>query len=1151
MAINIDNVDRKMFRYYEGLCSSVDFPKEIAKVLSLGVKTEYVKDDDGNILEEPITIASKNWDIVYPTPDASLNLDLNNLTAKERKEKILNQINKISDTVILRTETTKNNLDITEQDDLTIDDDTNSQSRVMYLEIYKPTYIANPEEYPLDCERNGITPKLITKELYEDSLKIQKNIIEDIDQTTAPGVSVETKEDESLQGSTNDLSYDECDTYVKKIADIKHDSTIATPTNDTTLRINLEYEDLARIKQNDALLYNLILNTLSEGIEPKTYSLLHSITVEVSRTNNVWLISFQAIQKLNIWSVKAGSRMIVKYMPSEDLIPEFYLDGIYIPINTDYYHVNDKIITFDENFSFNEATEGRLVVRYNYNTSGNNIISERRTMLNNHYVLMRLFDEINDENDGPKDNVYNTSGELVQTNSHISPWSKLSWYQDFEEVMIDTIDTDISITNIHDGTIFVPLETPGLNADTKMRYWINTNNNRFSLIVMGNPSLDYERDRHLVSACYCGRIDSFENSINDTAGNFALFTSSSTEPCNTILDIQPNIVPMNEYTLTQTEINNNSYDTSDLNDFIGDCNKNFWSSVCKNSDNYIIELPDKTYFNREIWPKYIIIKDNKPVTPLTMFTPSWGEIKKGKTSTLIVNVEDGEKYDSSYTIYVIYSYYKEKYNIISGVSRDVFGNVINVDKIKDYGINTSDGVTSIMMYHTRSKAYYQKHHMLFATTEEYMSKIMYGKSSYTGEYYADRIKITHSNDGLRGTLNDVLVIDSSSLYSLDELVVNKDFEKSEEEYEETYVYFPITAPYSPLSDSPNARYGLALKKSEIEPKYTDNDIILKLAMQTLDYYTEHWFAVEDNIHPINKINNCDVYWSIVPNTAWIENENNLLDHNPLQLAVINTSEYNGDESNPIKAGNDIVLTQGTIKSDGTNSYINIDGFKAEKDDIIMYGISSEPVTSIGNKAHIKAVLYDGTNENEAFEYNINGVPCIATINNTLPAQDVRILNASPNKYLVLYSVKKFIVSEKDIEDGIAEESELGIKKYIINKVSCIQLKDTEHDTNWLLQYPCLISVWKEGGRGKVIYNNKELDSASITNEYNGTIEIPLQPDPGYYLQKVTVIDSTTLEEIETFTEFETIEINDKSYKGIKLENIINDIQVKILFATEE
>ena len=106
MAINVNNVERKMFKFYEGLCSSADFHKELAKVLALGVKTEAVKDVDGNILEEPLILQSKNWDIVYPAPDASMNLNLENLTIEEYKKKILNQVNKISDTVILKTTTT-------------------------------------------------------------------------------------------------------------------------------------------------------------------------------------------------------------------------------------------------------------------------------------------------------------------------------------------------------------------------------------------------------------------------------------------------------------------------------------------------------------------------------------------------------------------------------------------------------------------------------------------------------------------------------------------------------------------------------------------------------------------------------------------------------------------------------------------------------------------------------------------------------------------------------------------------------------------------------------------------------------------------------------------------------------------------------------
>ena len=105
MAANA-NDEYKVFKYYEGMCSSSDFPKEIAKILALGVKSKAVKDIDGNILEEPYILRSKNWDIVYPKPDSNLRIDPDNITTEEYVAKIENQINKISDTVILRTDTT-------------------------------------------------------------------------------------------------------------------------------------------------------------------------------------------------------------------------------------------------------------------------------------------------------------------------------------------------------------------------------------------------------------------------------------------------------------------------------------------------------------------------------------------------------------------------------------------------------------------------------------------------------------------------------------------------------------------------------------------------------------------------------------------------------------------------------------------------------------------------------------------------------------------------------------------------------------------------------------------------------------------------------------------------------------------------------------
>lgn len=1129
MAVNVNNVERKMFKFYEGLCSSADFPKEIAKVLALGVKTEAVKDIDGNVLESPLIVQSKNWDIVYPTPDSSLNLDLENLTIEEYKKKILNQVNKISDTVILKTTTTPKELADGEIDDLTVDSDSNKASLTMYLEIYKPAYIANPEEYPLDCERSGIIPKLITKELYEQSLKSQHATEENI--YTIASVD---KKDDPTTGSV-ELRYAECDAYVSKINNIYGNMSFSVPSTDgssTSIVINAAY--LTKIKQDDAELYELILNTLDggEGIEPKTYSLLNSVTLEIVREGDIYTMMFEGVKKLTTYTIPKNTIYTVKHVPTEALTPEFYLDGVYIPVDTSLYHTDNQRIIFDDNVTFEASTEGVLVVRYTYETTGQDIISDRVTLLNNHYVLMRLFDNINEELNGPMDNVYNASGEIVQTNSHVSPWSKLSWYQDFEEVMIDTIDADVSISSIHDGTVFVPLETAGLNADTKMRYWINTNNDRFSVVVMGNPSLDYERDRHLVSGCYCGRIDSFDNSINDTAGNFALFTSSSTEPCNTILNTEQVTYDMQNYTLTEAEVKAGSYDKAEFNNFVANCP---WSSPCTNSQVYYVQLTDKTYFNREKWPKYVIVDaTGTPVTPLTSAYKRSFVMSDGKADVLQLTVEpEHANYDDTHNIIVSFGYYQEKFIITSGVARDVFGNVIDVDKVKDYGANTSDGVTSIMMYHTRSKAYYQKHHMLFATTEEYMSKVMYGKSSYTGEYYADRIKVTHSNDGPRGTLSDLLVIDSSSLYALDELVINKDFEKDPDEYEETFIFFPITAPYSPLSDSPNARYGLAIKKEEVEPKYTDEEIILKLALQSLSSFTEHWKNVESNIYPRDMVDECSVYWKEVEGSAWIGNEDTPSDYSPVQLAVVNTSEYQGDLETLITPVEGVVLEQGGIKANKTVSYLKITGFTAETGDTIAYGISSVPIESFGTGAQLKVVLYDGTEENESFEYNIQGVPYTADIGEELPATDVQLTDAAPDKYLVLYSV-----SEQEVEEK---------KKYIINKFACVPLKDESNDANWLLQYPCTISAYIEGGRGAMIYGGKHVNSITTSVNYDGTMEIPFIAADGYKLSAVTLVDADTSNVLETITSFEDIVVGVDTYHGISIKNISKNMQIKVLF----
>ena len=640
--------------------------------------------------------------------------------------------------------------------------------------------------------------------------------------------------------------------------------------------------------------------------------------------------------------------------------------------------------------------------------------------------------------------------------------------------------------------------------------------------------MDYQRDRHLVSACYCGRIDSFENSINDTAGNFALFTSSSTEPCNTTLKTEQMMHDMQNYHLSQQEVITSSYDPAALERFTANCP---WSSSCGLGQTFYIQLTDKNYFNRKEWPRYVILDGNGvPVTPLVSAYKRNFVMSNGKSDLLELTIDPSHvHFDDSYTIYVSFAYYQEKFVITSGVSRDVFGNVVDVDKVKDYGLNTSDGITSISMFHTRSKAYYQKHHMLFATTEEYMSKVMYGKSSYTGEYYADRIKVTHGNDGPRGTLSDLLVIDSSSLYSLDELVINKDFEKDPDQYEETFVYFPITAPYSPLSDSPNSRYGLAIKKEEIEPVYADEEKILQIASNELGTLAASWWPVDSNIYPRDTTSNgCAVYWSVVPNTSWSGHEGNLSSYCPVSLAVLNTSEYRGDLTAPLAPAAGVSLGQGSKKANSTLSYVTIDNFVVDdpSTQTIMYGIASEPVTSIGSDAQIHVVMNDNCDQRpESFEYNINGVPFGGEIGSALPSGDIALIDAAPDKYLVLYAV----------------DTKTEANKYSIKQFACVPLAevDTSHTKNWLLQYPCAINVLTEGGKGGYTVNGKKVQYLNTVVDYNSTFEIGVVAEAGYTFAKADIVDGDTEELIETITEL--------NGGRIVVSNVEQDVKIRVSF----
>jgi hypothetical protein len=1117
----------KAYRYYEGICSSKDFIKELAKALSIGVRSNEIKDSDGNVLLEPFILKSKNWDIVYPAPDSTLSIDTTNMSAEDYKAKINNQINQVSDTVILKTTTTP--VDLSNSiDDIAIDDDRHKESLTMYLEIYKPTYVANPEAYPLDCERHGIIPKVITKDMYENSLKVTKRIEETI--TLATNDCCEINETITVNNGIREYnSYSECSLIVSKI--------IASYGGDAgaagfympqihgmgTADLELNKSEILNIKLKDNELYNIIRDILN--IDDSTYQALTMLKFNVNCVNpEEYYISIESETVKSVYTIAKGGAYEVQKVSTDDviitnIIPEYFIDGIYIPVDKSLWEydatvLNNRGIIFKESITGDVAKNGHIVIRYDISVPEDENVSERGFMLNNHYCLMRLFDELNEEGNGPSETSYDDNGAVIVQRAHVSDWTKLSWYRDFEEIYQDDIDADISTTNLTDGTLLVPLETTGLNGETKIRYWLNTNNDRFDLIVMGNPSLDYSRDRHIISACYCGKIDSFDDSVTDIAGNFALFTSSSTEPCKTTITTEK------EY-LTIT-YDNGIYDTTDpaYSEFL---DKAYITPCVDGYTEYYIQLPEGRYFNKNEWPKYMVIDETGiPVQALqTVYRISYITDSEAKITI-------HSAFNSTHKLVVGYPYYTEKIVLAGGVKRDLFGNVESVQKTDTYGINTSDGTTSVMMYHTQSKAYYQKHHFMFTTTEEYMSKVMYGKSQYTGEYYADRIKITHGNDGPRGMLNDILVIDSSSLYAFDELVINKDFEKDPNAYEETYVYFPISAPFSPLSDSPNARYGLAIKQKEVEPNWTNDHTKVDMAIQELALIAdEAWWGISSDIYPVNKTSNgCSVLWEVVPNSMWYGTETNASNYTPIDLCLTLTG-YHGDT--------DILLTPETIDSEAVTQvtdpeYVGSKLFSKtnfnptsftinEEADAIYYGVSNV-IPKVNKDDTIKVVIEPenntGTYAHENYIYPIKDFLYCGTISDTeATSEEITLKDATPGKYLVVYGVK---------ED--AERS-------IIKNYGVVQL------TQDMIKYPCQISTFIASGSG--ILNSEPI---KVIN-YESDMDIQFTPDIGWNVEKIVVEDS---DGNSTEYTIDDIEKSDTVFT-LKLEKVKRDTIVTINLTT--
>jgi hypothetical protein len=526
-----------------------------------------------------------------------------------------------------------------------------------------------------------------------------------------------------------------------------------------------------------------------------------------------------------------------------------------------------------------------------------------RTARNYHHLFMRIFDNLNDTGDGPADNVIDSvTRDVLKWNSRSSAWSKLSWYTDFEDKFRAPLIAQPEL-GMQLGTVRLPV-LAGLTSESKIKIWANINASRVVLGVMGSPNVDFGDNRYLIGCAYVGQIDSFDFSLNDTAGNFGLFCTSSTSPAmgKTEVKIRPSkpaIVsgttvtpgagatgtgtqlpfqsgltlfnPGTTYEMDAMQISSIPYDYTQPN------GGTLWGDRYIDKATVSLNVSFNTAPARIEYTsggaaviRTIGIAPSATITPTVVVDPTdrknvhlslkLEDLLKaliGPAETALALAGTGIKfswYDSYYgrwnpsaiNITYNFSYYTEYTVQTGGVKRDRFGNPVAAILDTTYGKNTANGITDFAMYATFTKDYFQRHFFMFASTEEYMQKELYGKSSYTGEYFADRIKVVHSSEGPRGILSGMITIDTSSLYPFDELIVNKDFEKYKDKPEELYIYLPVTAPYCPFANSPNGRHGIGILKDIKYPiPVTDEEIVDFAIAELQRKYADMGYVIKD------------------------------------------------------------------------------------------------------------------------------------------------------------------------------------------------------------------------------------------------------------------------------------------------------------------
>jgi hypothetical protein len=417
-----------------------------------------------------------------------------------------------------------------------------------------------------------------------------------------------------------------------------------------------------------------------------------------------------------------------------------------------------------------------------------------------HYLNMRIFNEFDELTDLPTET------------AKVSEWAKLSWFHDFREVAKDEIDGDVGVMNIQEGIMLKQIRIIGIDEDVPVELYISSGNDRLIFTVTGDPSLDY--NNFLCSFAYVGVMDSFEDGINDIAGNFVLTTGSSTIPVKlSSAPTEPasldDLTSTNEGDGTLRELYGYSYVATWRNIEGAESvpSEHVFATISSDgqqpSYDTVGSITFGLTFPAEAVEFYIYRASTSGSGFNNAFRNKLNNYKLMYTSSDLseATFTDNGSMDLGALVPSQYGRPKE------GVVRDtISGAVKSVSFTEKFGKNTATGVSDLAVYKSRNGLSFQKHQVAYISPEEFMPKKFFSPSRWTNKFHMSPVYVVHGVEGYRGMLKDVAVVDTTSAMHLDELIVDRDLPS-----EASYKFFKVNSPYSILANSPNSLYGIAIK----------------------------------------------------------------------------------------------------------------------------------------------------------------------------------------------------------------------------------------------------------------------------------------------------------------------------------------------------